>query len=679
MNIYKKMMENLSMQKSFQITKLQYTLQQEQKWMTITGNSKLLEGHYRNLLFYLIPQKLDLHDFELKKIDDFYFYFQLYTMGNNSSQHKSHPKPKIKKKEQFKKFFAIKKDILFSKLSQKTASLITSFLNIQEFNNLLQASKVTFEIFNQTSGCFQIECQRLLNVKCELIQSKNWKFILQSVMCIPIRTLPYGEAIKSVRLNIKQFPIFIEQKINYSGFQKAILYYENQLNEQKKVIKSFDYQQALQFASNNTDIILRLRQGLEIHTQLPDLLMLIYNLQDYIKIFCQYLEIRFSKCNLEQFIQMWQHYQGWISSVENQTFDLIYQFNRIIDESLPQFKLPKYTIRHFMVCEWLKKADKGEIIVKLRENFRLKMIECRNQNQKSQFLKQYVQYLIDISTNQNNITKYGYYNFQYCQELNQLITLTIDLTPKLNIEYQQDEDLLIFIFGQYVYNYYIFEMLSSFRVEQFKHQIKQFHQESQQMSKILVKNFEDQHNQNSIFGNENSNFKYHLSIQYNVQLKIRSLFKQVSLMDEDISNSSDNIVAESIGTSGISLTSTNCSSVFSSVKNNDQLYHYIKTYQKELFNKIQRFYCKEQEVYQYSQEQEQGSEAIYDVPELAQYEHLQYQNLIDQILNRTKRSNAIYQLERRQTILTSYYHDDHQQIQTQTLNLAEQLIKQVFN
>lgn len=40
-------------------------------------------------------------------------------------------------------------------------------------------------------------------------------------------------------------------------------------------------------------------------------------------------------------------------------------------------------------------------------------------------------------------------------------------------------------------------------------------------------------------------------------------------MDDDINNSSENIIAESLGTSGISLTSTNCSSVFSSVKNND--------------------------------------------------------------------------------------------------------------
>lgn len=30
-----------------------------------------------------------------------------------------------------------------------------------------------------------------------------------------------------------------------------------------------------------------------------------------------------------------------------------------------------------MVCEWMKKANKGEIIVRLREEFRLNMIESR--------------------------------------------------------------------------------------------------------------------------------------------------------------------------------------------------------------------------------------------------------------------------------------------------------------
>lgn len=30
-----------------------------------------------------------------------------------------------------------------------------------------------------------------------------------------------------------------------------------------------------------------------------------------------------------------------------------------------------------MLCEWMKKADRGEIIVRLREEFRLNMIESR--------------------------------------------------------------------------------------------------------------------------------------------------------------------------------------------------------------------------------------------------------------------------------------------------------------
>ena len=40
-----------------------------------------------------------------------------------------------------------------------------------------------------------------------------------------------------------------------------------------------------------------------------------------------------------------------------------------------------------MICEWMKKAEKGEIIVKLREDFRLLMIESRNKNSKSLLLK----------------------------------------------------------------------------------------------------------------------------------------------------------------------------------------------------------------------------------------------------------------------------------------------------
>ncbi|CAK75328.1 unnamed protein product (macronuclear) [Paramecium tetraurelia] len=592
-------------------------------------------------------------------------------MGNNQSQKNQ---TKSKKKDPLLFLFGNnKKQIIFSKLSLKTLSLLTSFLTIQEYHNILLTSKATYQLFIQTSGCFQIECQRLLNVKGDLIISQNWKKIIQSIVFIPIRGIPFSDAIKSVRHQIKQIPIIIEQKVYYSGFQKAILYFQNKSNDQKFSFN--EYQESIEFANKNSDLILKLRQGLEVYIQLPQLLMQIYNLHDYIKIYSLYLEIKFQKCNLQQFIELWHHYAGWISILEQETARLIVQFNNIIDATFPQYRLPNYTVRQFMVSQWLKKSDRGEIIVMLREEFRLKMIESRNKNIKFQELRDYVQYLIDISTNQTNIHQYGYYNFEYCEELNKLVQLAVDLSPLLTIDYKTDENMLIYIFGQYIYDYYIFELLSTFRIEQFKQQIREHQQSSQKMTKLVTKHLEDLSlSSNNLFENQIQGFNYHMSMQYNVQFKIRSLFKQISYLDEDICQTSENIQPESLEISQISFASTNCSSILSSIKNNDQAYHYVKNYQQELFHNIELFYQKELAISQYIQDAEPRNTFIYDIPELGQYLDLQFTQIMDLFQNKQQRSIANPQSEKRLTMSIFNQSMNQQQICTKELSQAEQLL-----
>ncbi|CAD8044888.1 unnamed protein product [Paramecium primaurelia] len=593
-------------------------------------------------------------------------------MGNNQSQ-KNQTKSKKKDPHLFL-FGNNKKQIIFSKLSLKTLSLLTSFLTIQEYHNILLTSKATYQLFIQTSGCFQIECHRLLNVKGDLIISQNWKKIIQSIVFIPIRGIPFSNAIKSVRQQLKQIPITIEQKVNYSGFQKAILYFQNKSNQQ--LFPFNEYQESKQFANKNQELVLKLRQGLEVYIQLPQLLMQVYTLHDYIKIYSLYLEIKFQKCNLQQFIELWHHYTGWISILEQETKGIIAQFNNIIDTTFPQYNLPNYTVRQFMVSQWLKKSDRGEIIVMLREEFRLKMIESRNKNIKFKELRDYVQYLIDISTNQTNIHQYGYYNFEYSEELNKLIHLAVDLSPLLTVDYKTDENMLIYIFGQYIYDYQLFELLSTFRIEQFKQQIREHQQSSQKMSKIVVKQFEDQPSlsNNNLFDNQIQGFNYHLSMQYNIQFKIRQLFKQLSYLDDDICSTLENIQVESLEASQTSFASTNCSSFFSSIKNNDQLYHYVQFYQQELFNKLELFYQRELTISQYKQDVEQKNQLIFDIPELGQYHELQFAQILELFNNKQQRLNAILQSEKELTMSIFNQQINQQQICTKELSQAEQLL-----
>ncbi|CAD8052938.1 unnamed protein product [Paramecium sonneborni] len=594
-------------------------------------------------------------------------------MGNNQSKNEA----KSKSKNTLQSFLSNnKKQIIFSKLSQKILSLLTSYLSIKEYHNILLTSKVTYQLFIQTSGCFQIECQRLLNVKGDQLISQNWKKIIQSLIFIPIRGIPFNGAIKSVRQQLKEHPIIVDEKLNYSGFQKAILYFINKSNLNNSTSLYKEYQESIEFANKNQDLILKLRQGMEIYIQLPQLLMQIYTLHDYIKIYSLYLEIKFKKCNLQQFIQIWHHYKGWISILEQETQNLINQFNYIIDKTFPFHRLPNYTVRQFMVNQWLKKSDKGEIIVMLREEFRLKMIESRNKNIKFQELRDYVQYLIDISTNQTNIYQYGYYNFDYCQELHKLINLAVDLSPLLITDYLIDENILIFIFGQYIYDYHIFELLSSFRIEQFKQKIKEFQQCSQKMTKISMNNIEDQQliSSNNHLDHELQRFHNYLSMQYNVQFQIRQLFKQISYLSDDNCNSSEIKQAESLEASAISFASTSCSSFISSIKNNDQLYHYVRHYQTDIFNMIQLFYQREITINQCKQDIEPQKQYIYDIPELGQYQDLQFTQLWELFQIKKQKSNPTYLCDKQLKISIFDQQQSQQQICTQELSQAEQLL-----
>ncbi|CAD8042967.1 unnamed protein product [Paramecium primaurelia] len=595
-------------------------------------------------------------------------------MGNNQSQN---IKSKLKKKDDLIFLFNNnKKQNVFSKLSLKTLSLLTSFLSIQEYYNILLTSKETYQLFIQTSGCFQIECHRLLNINDNLMISQNWKKIIQSLLFIPIKALPFRESIKSVRQELKQIPILLEHKVAYSGFQKAILYFQNNSTFDNQVLQYKEYQESKQFAIQNQDLVLKVRQGLDVYIQLPSILMQVYNLHDYIKIYSLYLEIKFCKCNLQQFIQLWNHYKSWISVLEQDTNNIIAQFNYIINAAFPLQRLPIYTVRQFMVSQWLKKSDRGEIIVMLREEFRLKMIESRNKNIKFQELRDYVQYLIEISTNQINIHQYGYYNFEYCQEINTLVHLAVDLSPLLTINYQSDESMLIYIFGQYIYNYQIFELLFKFRIEQFKQQIKIHQQASQKLNQILVQKVEDQqslHN-NNLFDNQIQEFNYHLSMQYDVELKIRSLFKQISYSNDDICTISDNKQTESLQASKISLASTNCSSFFQSFIINDELYHYIKFNQQELFNQIQLFYQRGIAISYYQQEIEPENNNIYDIPELGYYYELTFTQLMQLFSNKNQRSNSIQYSKRQISISIFDQQLNQHKINTKQLSQTEQLL-----
>ncbi|CAD8113829.1 unnamed protein product [Paramecium sonneborni] len=516
-------------------------------------------------------------------------------------------------------FLGIRLDNQLNKLSIKIITTISSFLTLKEYNIMLQVSSTTNKLFGQVSSCYQVHCQKLLNVNSDLVHSQNWKQMLKLLLCTPIKGIPYENALRSIRFNIYQHPAFIEDKINYSTFQKGILYFESQFQK----VQTKEFEQLKKFAKIHFEQILKLRQGCEIHIQMPQQLMNIYSIQDYIKIYNVYLNIRFDNVNLVQFIELWDRYCGWISIMEWSTLTLIAQFNQIIEENLRKYHLPKFTFRHFMVTLWIMNSNK--CLKTLRQEFKEKLIQSRIKNIKIQLLRRYIQQLIDISTNQSNIQQYGQANFQYHSEIYALADIAIQMTSNQN--YFQDEQILIYTFGEQIYKFIIFQNLYLNRIEQFQNQITQYKEASTlaQIKQFQISDDLDQHSK--VLG------------RYNKKQQIRELFRQISNQKvEDKDNHYQNDSKQSLEISSISQTSTKCSFLFNSIKSNDVLLNYIQMFQKDLYNQIEHFYQMQDSIIEQMQNLEKEQQQ-YDIPDLAEYKPMKYESVIEKLNQVRQRQN----------------------------------------
>ncbi|CAD8192502.1 unnamed protein product [Paramecium octaurelia] len=532
---------------------------------------------------------------------------------------KSSTNKKNKISDKLKLILGIRLENQFNKLSINIISTISSFLTLKEFNIMLSVSSTTYQVFGQVSSCYQVHCQKLLNVQSDIILSKNWKQLLRLLLCTPIKGIPYENAIKSIRFNIQQHPTFIENKFNYSSFQKSILYFETNFEK----VQTKEYEQLKQYGSKHFEQILKLRQGCEVHIQMPHSLMNIYSIQDYIKIYNVYLNMRFDNVNLAQFIELWDRYCGWISIMEWSTSSIINQFNQIIDETLHKYKIPKFTFRHFMTTLWVINSKK--CIKELRKEFEHQLFRSRIQNTKVQLLRRYIQYLIDISTNQSNVQHYGQPNFQYDPEIYVLAEIAVEMTS--NQQYLIDEQILNYTFGQYIYQFIIFQNLTSKRIDQFKNLISQHKETSIRLQIKQYQNPDELQLANQVLG------------RYNPKQQIRALIKQISRQKiEEKDNYCQNETQESLEASEISQISTTCSSVFMSTKSNDVLLNYIQMYEKDLYNQIEHFYQVQETIIELMQDIEQLSQ-IYDVPELGEYKVMKYETLIERLNQVKQRQN----------------------------------------
>lgn len=232
---------------------------------------------------------------------------------------------------------------------------------------------------------------------------------------------------------------------------------------------------ARKFAFKNKDILLKLRLGEEINIQMPPLMMLIYNTHEFIQLYLIYINIRLEECCLDHYLALWTHYANWIRVLEDAASPYVQLLNKVLADSLPHHQLPKYSLRHFMVSQWLKQVPEA-LKHNLRHQFQKRLRECRLKQQKCRTLQQYVLYLIDLSTNQANFGQYGHQDFAYSPEIAQVLKLVEAQTKELydtdKIKVFADFSLMEFIFGKTLFNIKIFEILFNQKMETIKSQLR---------------------------------------------------------------------------------------------------------------------------------------------------------------------------------------------------------------
>lgn len=81
-----------------------------------------------------------------------------------------------------------------------------------------------------------------------------------------------------------------------------------------------------------------------------------------------YIDIRLENCELQEYLELWNHYANWIRSIEVAANPYVSQFNKILQEIFPCSNLPKYSVRWFMVGQWVRRMPQA-LTYKLRHDF----------------------------------------------------------------------------------------------------------------------------------------------------------------------------------------------------------------------------------------------------------------------------------------------------------------------
>ncbi|CAD8189380.1 unnamed protein product [Paramecium octaurelia] len=459
-------------------------------------------------------------------------------------------------------------EFYFNRMPNPVIDGICKFLTIHDLTNLYCTSRFVYERF-YTSLPYSIACGNLLYKQYEdrrgiaqkAVQTKHasWPQVLEVFIENKKQMLNlqinFRQALQNAyQLHIIYPPLLMDEVTKEglnSDFQRQIMQKlsdsqechtitEIQIMNQTRAYFKKSSLQKQQLTNSMLEI--RTIKLFSVDEKLPQLfnilIILFSSIKSLLQIVALTLECAFNGTDniglLDFYLYNYQMYLIWMQQLDEFATPYLKMFDIMLLEQLPSYEFPPFTLQWIMMKMWNQciyqkcKHFLRSIFLQWLQQVRLNP----SLKYESFLLKDYIQSLIDLSTNQSNIRMAGHSKFTYIKDLETLfqvvISQSVELWNSKSFDFKTDISVLGYIFKKHILENNLLHNLLEQKYETVKASIEAIKQ-SQEFQKRTSKI--DDNNQ---ILSEQADYSFQLLNINKVFQKIKQIINGESMMDENI-------------------------------------------------------------------------------------------------------------------------------------------------
>ncbi|CAD8085185.1 unnamed protein product [Paramecium sonneborni] len=459
-------------------------------------------------------------------------------------------------------------EFYFNHMPNSVIDGICKFLTIKDLTNLYCTSRFVYERF-YTSLPYSIACGNLLyklyedrkGIAFNAVQTKHahWPQVLEVFMKNKKQMLNLQNNLRQSLQNAYQlhiiYPPLLMDEVTKEGLnsdlQRQIMQKLSDSQECHTITQIQIMNQTRTYFKNSSsskqsliNIMLEIRANREllVDQKLPQLFNILIIICSYIKSLLQIvaltLECAFNGTDyigeLDFYLYNYQMYLIWMQQMDEFVTPYLKIFDIILHEQIPSYTFPPFTLQWIMMKMWNQciyqkcKHFLRSIFLQWLQQVRLNP----SLKYEQYLLKDYIQSLIDLSTNQSNIRIAGHSQFTYIKDLENLfqvvINQSVDLQNSKNFKFKSDINVLGYIFQKYILENNLLHNLIEQKYDTFKASIEKIKQSSE-FQKIISKYDDD----NQILS-EQTDYSFQLLNINKVFQKVKQIINSQDILQQNI-------------------------------------------------------------------------------------------------------------------------------------------------